>query len=423
MTDFATALRWFEQVGKGLAALHAVGMVHRDLKPSNILIGPDGVARIADLGIARRIDAGHTLVTTTGHAAGTFEYMAPEQVQAPDRVDGRADLYALAVTFHELLTGARPVGAWRPASVVNPTVPPRFDAILGHGLAPRPEDRPHDVYELLAALAAARSSFLVPPTDDPHRGEGNPRAGTDPGLLPHARRTLPAGWATVSRTLVTIRDEFRGIDRGDAAPRYEAVWGSILLGAFGGGIGLPTGLLVAVMHPSPTPGAAIGAMTLVAIQCGIVGGLVGATWGAWAGSSRWNPGAIPPAQVAAGLAWLNNQLQEWWRKFRASKPPLGSAVLIPDRMTIDVPPAVAGSPDVSQQGLAGGVGSLLDRVQPWVEIAGSTVPDPGDVPPVELKLHRKSLLTPGARTPWSLSLAEDAATLTDPLVILLAAQT
>jgi len=153
---FAEAVTWIEQVSKGVAAVHAAGVIHRDLKPSNILIGPDGVARVADLGVARRVDAGHTSYTTTGAAPGTYAYMAPEQLSAPDTVDGRADLYALGLTFYELLTGVRPVGAWRPASEVNPTVPEAFDGVISRLLAPRPEQRFGDVYEVLAALSEFR---------------------------------------------------------------------------------------------------------------------------------------------------------------------------------------------------------------------------------------------------------------------------
>jgi peptidyl-prolyl cis-trans isomerase A (cyclophilin A) len=172
LTNFVTAFRWFEQVCKGLAAIHAVGLIHRDLKPSNILIGPDGLARIADLGIAKRVDAGQTAYTTTGNAPGTFQYMAPEQLNAPDTVDGRADLYSLGVTFYELLTGARPVGAWHPASKVNPSVPKTFDTVQDRLLAPRPEQRYSDIFEFLAAISTLRltptpASSSRTPTADP----------------------------------------------------------------------------------------------------------------------------------------------------------------------------------------------------------------------------------------------------------------
>jgi hypothetical protein len=76
--------------------------------------------------------------------------MAPEQVNAPDTVDGRSDLYAMGATFHELLTGARPVGAWKPASEINHTVPGSFDVVVSRLLAPRPEHRYRDILELLS---------------------------------------------------------------------------------------------------------------------------------------------------------------------------------------------------------------------------------------------------------------------------------
>ena len=215
LTDFATAVLWFEQVANGLAAIHAAGMVHRDIKPSNILIGPDGAARIADLGIAKRIDAEYTTYTRTGHAPGTFEYMAPEQTNAPDTVDGRSDLYSLGLTFYELLTGSRPVGAWSSASEVNPTVPKVFDRILGKLLAPRPERRYRNDYELYSALAGLKLSpelckraasgptlgLPLPSTEHPlsppsvlqdERSERRrPRPGTEPPLSPPPVSRVP----------------------------------------------------------------------------------------------------------------------------------------------------------------------------------------------------------------------------------------
>ena len=106
---FENVLPWFDQVCKGLAAVHAVGVIHRDIKPSNILIAQDGHVLLSDLGVGKRADANQTALTTTGQLPGTYEYMAPEQLSAPDTVDQRTDLYALGVTFYELLTGDRPV--------------------------------------------------------------------------------------------------------------------------------------------------------------------------------------------------------------------------------------------------------------------------------------------------------------------------
>jgi Protein kinase domain/Tetratricopeptide repeat len=167
-------------VTRGLAAIHSVGIIHRDLKPANILIGPDGLARIADLGIARQVEESRTVGTTTGHVPGTYEYMAPEQISNPRGVDGRVDLFSMGVTFYELLAGSRPVGAWHPASTVNPTVPRAFDEILSRLLAPRPDHRHADVYEVLAAIGGLPGKKGQPPE---HAIEKEPRERVNPLLF------------------------------------------------------------------------------------------------------------------------------------------------------------------------------------------------------------------------------------------------
>ncbi len=155
LPEFNDVLRWFEQMARGLAAIHAAGMVHRDIKPSNILIGADGVARITDLGLAKRVDVDGGTVTTTGHAPGTVLYMAPEQLESPDTVDARADQYALGVTFYEVLTGCRPQGSWPAASTDNPTVPQWFDPIIARLTARRREQRFSGMFEVLESLPKA----------------------------------------------------------------------------------------------------------------------------------------------------------------------------------------------------------------------------------------------------------------------------
>ena len=87
------------QVAGGLAYAHARGIVHRDIKPSNLLLDTEGVAWIADFGLAKGEDEG---LTQSGDILGTLRYMAPERFRGEG--DARADIYALGLTLYELLT-------------------------------------------------------------------------------------------------------------------------------------------------------------------------------------------------------------------------------------------------------------------------------------------------------------------------------
>jgi serine/threonine-protein kinase len=102
----------FVQVADALQAAHDLGIVHRDLKPDNIMLarGRDGadVVKVVDFGIAKAIGGDDSQkVTKTGLVVGTPEFMSPEQL-AGDKVDGRSDIYALALVFYKMLTGTLP---------------------------------------------------------------------------------------------------------------------------------------------------------------------------------------------------------------------------------------------------------------------------------------------------------------------------
>jgi serine/threonine-protein kinase len=137
-----------------LEGVHAAGIVHRDLKPSNILIQADGTPILLDFGLARGAVTGATF-TRDGQVVGTPRYMAPEQCRG-QRVDARADLYAVGVMVVEALTGSVPhdhadvstllsARAARPAPSLRgllPTLPPPVAAALDALLATDPDARP-----------------------------------------------------------------------------------------------------------------------------------------------------------------------------------------------------------------------------------------------------------------------------------------
>lgn len=126
----------------GLQYVHERGLVHRDLKPSNVLVTPDGIAKVTDFGVVKDEHGNQTQLTLAGRLVGTVAFMAPEQITS-DKVDARADLYALGAVLYVMLTSRRPIEASsvagylarhltevpRPPIEVDATVPRRLDAI------------------------------------------------------------------------------------------------------------------------------------------------------------------------------------------------------------------------------------------------------------------------------------------------------
>lgn len=111
----AEALGIVRQAAEGLAYAQRMQLVHRDIKPDNLMLSKEGVVKIGDLGIAGTME-GRKLEQTAG-ACGSPFYIAPEQAQGR-AIDHRADLYALGVTFYELVTGQPPFTGKSPKEVM-----------------------------------------------------------------------------------------------------------------------------------------------------------------------------------------------------------------------------------------------------------------------------------------------------------------
>ncbi|MDF1756066.1 MAG: protein kinase [Verrucomicrobiales bacterium] len=112
------ALEIVPPICEALQFAHDEGILHRDIKPENILLDTRGRVKIADFGIAKLLGevADTRSALTRGASPGTPQYMAPEQIEHPDVVDHRADIYSLGVVFYEMLTGELPIGRFAPPS-------------------------------------------------------------------------------------------------------------------------------------------------------------------------------------------------------------------------------------------------------------------------------------------------------------------
>ena len=147
------ALKIVPQICEALQFAHDEGIVHRDIKPENILLDKKGRVKIADFGIAKIMGrhTGAPSVTETQHVIGTPHYMAPEQVEKPETVDHRADIYSLGVVFYEMLTGELPLGKFAaPSRKVEVDV--RLDEVVLRALEKEPARRYQQVSQVKTAV-------------------------------------------------------------------------------------------------------------------------------------------------------------------------------------------------------------------------------------------------------------------------------
>jgi len=173
--DPATTVALIDQLLAAVGYAHAAGVVHRDIKPDNVFVTSDGRAKLADFGIAH-VGADASL-TMAGSVMGTPGYMAPEQI-AGQPVDARADLFAVGVMAHEMLTGRNPYGATEgtaatavmyrivheplPALGVRTPAGVDIDAVLAVATAKDPAQRFADAGSFRAALSGGAIPTIVP---------------------------------------------------------------------------------------------------------------------------------------------------------------------------------------------------------------------------------------------------------------------
>ena len=125
----AEALDVINQMARALDHAHNAGLIHRDVKPKNIMITPEGVAKLADMGLARPMGDREAAEAEKGKAYGTPYYISPEQIRGVTDVDARADIYGLGATFYHMVTGRVPFDGPNPSAVMHkhlkePLVPP-----------------------------------------------------------------------------------------------------------------------------------------------------------------------------------------------------------------------------------------------------------------------------------------------------------
>ena len=201
--------RLISQMCTVLSLAHGLGLVHRDIKPDNIVLisgeGDTFTAKLLDFGIVKALDVEAGDVTRTGTTIGTPSYMSPEQLVGAKMIDGRADLWSLAVVAYSCLTGKLPFGgetlgavclAIHNGTFIDPSthrsgLPAALDVWFRRALSRDPGERFGSATEMSAALSVAvRRDSTAPPLASTS-GLPSAHSTTAPYLLTEPKRRRP----------------------------------------------------------------------------------------------------------------------------------------------------------------------------------------------------------------------------------------
>jgi len=153
-----TMIKKLSIINKIISALdhaHKRGIVHRDIKPSNILLTKEFVPKLCDFGIATALWGQESRLTQTNELMGTMDYIAPEQKENSKNVDFRVDIYSIGVILYRIVTGRKPIGAFKRPIEINENITNEIDRIIIKCLQPLPSDRYKNTYNLYSELDAA----------------------------------------------------------------------------------------------------------------------------------------------------------------------------------------------------------------------------------------------------------------------------
>ena len=220
------------QICDALQFAHNEGVIHRDIKPENILLDKHGRVKIADFGLAKLLQADQQNFSLTGtqQVLGTRNYMAPEQIEKPEVVDHRADIYSLGVVFYELLTGELPIGRFAVPSK-KAAVPHHLDEVVMRTLEKEPAQRFQQASEIRTAVESVVQP--KPPVKDtsPPKGKAGTSGNQRISSLPFSIGSLYGGLAAAHGIAHLYKDrlelEYQVID--DVLGEFKSATHSVVV--------------------------------------------------------------------------------------------------------------------------------------------------------------------------------------------------